>query len=287
MLDGLRREFPEVQALARRIPNPRVSRVSLTWAVLAAYGAGLLVGAAVTILLSVLFRLVGAAGPAPALQLATVAGTGAALAGAWTIGGRDAIVVYAALFAAERLLVLTGVLRFCVAQISGAPLCSLPSYILGLWPYFLGAGLAYLLVRWLRAADGDRNSTLEASGALALTQSVLGAALAALLLSATTFEGGIAVVLAAVLAGVACGLVLLRRVAPTRQWLTLGVIAVALLGPWILVSVPSFAEVVGVGGGIAIGGLGVLGLFTPLLELGAAALVLYLAAARKVSAEAS
>ena len=50
MHDGLRREFPEVGAYVRRIPNPRFARASPLWAVLAAFGAGFFVSAVVTVL---------------------------------------------------------------------------------------------------------------------------------------------------------------------------------------------------------------------------------------------
>src|SRR5207249_11495181 len=56
-LNDPHQEFPRVTALARRIPNPTVSRAPLLWAILAAFGAALFVGAAVTVLFSLLYRL--------------------------------------------------------------------------------------------------------------------------------------------------------------------------------------------------------------------------------------
>jgi hypothetical protein len=50
------------------------------------------------------------------------------------------------------------------------------------------------------------------------------------------------------------------------------------------VSVPLFAGQVGIGGAIAIGGLDLIGFMSPLVEVGAAALVLYMATARRVTA---
>jgi hypothetical protein len=49
--------------------------------------------------------------------------------------------------------------------------------------------------------------------------------------------------------------------------------------------VPQFVEFVGIGGGIAMGGLNFVGFLSPILQVGVAALVLYMAAARKVAAE--
>ena len=43
MLDGLRREFPEVSAIARRVPNPRVARTSVYVSPLLEIGAAVLV----------------------------------------------------------------------------------------------------------------------------------------------------------------------------------------------------------------------------------------------------
>src|SRR5207237_8560736 len=55
-LDGLRSEHPGVLALASRIPNPRVARAPLLSSVLAAFGAGLFVGAVVIVIFSLLYR---------------------------------------------------------------------------------------------------------------------------------------------------------------------------------------------------------------------------------------
>jgi len=77
--------------------------------------------------------------------------------------------------------------------------------------------------------------------------------------------------------------VLLRRVAESGQWRVLGVIAVVYVGVLLLVSVPTYAGQVGIGGAIVIGGLNLIGFASPVVEVATAALVLYMAAARKVS----
>jgi hypothetical protein len=285
-LDGLRQEFfPQVAALARRIPNPRFARANLLWSVLAAYGIAFFVEAALTVFFSLVFRLFGAAAPAPVLQLAAAAAAGSALAVAWRAGGRDAVTVYATVFILEQALALPGMWRFCLAIVSATPTCSLGSWVLGFWPQVLGVGLAVGLARWFRTSDAAGNPLLEPAGALALTQSVLGSVLAALLLSATSLESGIIVILAAVAGGIACGLVVLRRVPAERQWPAVGVIAIAAIGTWAVVNVPQLLQQIGIGGTVAIGGLGLLGALWPFLQIGAAALVLYLDTARRVSAE--
>ena len=281
MLDGLRGEFPQVFAFARRIPNPRFAPSSPLWAVLAAFGAGFFVSAALVVLLTLIARLVGA----PLVWIggvATLCATATALSVAYTVGGRGALIVYAGIVVIERLLTLPGLMRFCLAIVSDS-VCSPFSYVLSLWPEAFGAALAYWLVRWLRKADGNGNTLLEAAGALALTQSLTSAILGALLLSASALEGGVLLLVSAIAGGVACGLVLLRRVPEARQWRWLGVIAVAVLAVWLLVSVPSFAGQVGIGGAIAVGGLNLIGFAAPVVELASAALVLYMAAARKVT----
>jgi hypothetical protein len=53
------------------------------------------------------------------------------------------------------------------------------------------------------------------------------------------------------------------------------------------VGLPTFIGQVGISGAIAIGGLNLIGFLSPLVEIGAAALVLYIAAARKVTATES
>jgi hypothetical protein len=109
-------------------------------------------------------------------------------------------------------------------------------------------------------------------------------ALGALLITRSPFESGLLVLLAGVAGGVACGLAIVRRVSEPRQWGSLLIVGLVVVGIWLLVGVPSFLGQVGIGGGIAIGGLGLIGFASPVLEVGVAALVLYMAAARRVSA---
>jgi hypothetical protein len=132
----------------------------------------------------------------------------------------------------------------------------------------------------MRTREGDANPLLESAGGLALTQSLALAVLAAVV-SSSAFESGVLIILSAVAGGLACGLVLLRRGAESRRWRTLGIIAALVIGVWILVSVPSFVGRVGIGGALAIGGVNVLALAAPVVEVAAAALVLYVAAARR------
>jgi len=285
MLDGLRGQLPQVFAFARRIPNPRFAAASPMWAVLAAFGAGFFVSAAFVVVLTMLARVLGA--PVTWVGgVAVAAATATALAVAYTVGGRGALIVYAGIVVIERLLALPGLMRFCLAIVSDSPVCSPFSYVLSLWPEALGVALAYwfILVRWMRTTDGTGNPLLEAAGALALTQGLSAAILGALLLSASALEAGALLLVSAIAGGIACGLVLLRRVAEPRQWRSLAIIAVVVVGVWLLVGVPTFVGQVGIGGAIAIGGLNLIGLTSPLVEVGAAALVLYMAAARKVTA---
>ena len=284
MIDGLRGELPHVFALARRVPNPRFAPASPLWAVLAASGAGFFVSGVLVVVLTMTARLLGA--PLEWVGgVATLGATATALSVAYTVGGKSAVIVYAGIVVIERLLGLPGLMRFCVAIVSESPVCSPFSYILGLWPEVLGAAAAYWLARvhWMRTTDGSGNPLLEAAGALSLTQGVAAAILGALLLSASAFEAGLLLLVSAVAGGIACGLVLLRRVAEARQWRTLVIIAILVVGVWLLVGVPSFMGQVGVGGTILTGGLNLIGFVSPLVEVGVAALVLYMAAARKVS----
>ena len=285
MLDGLRGELPQVFVFARRVPKPRFASASPMWAVLAAFGAGFFVSAAFVVVLTMLARVLGL--PVTWVGgVATAGATATALAVAYTVGGRSALIVYAGIVVIERLLALPGLMRFCLAIVSDSPVCSPFSYVLSLWPEALGVALAYwfILVRWMRAADGNGNPLLEAAGALALTQGLAAAILGALLLSASALEAGALLLVSAIAGGIACGLVLLRRVAEPRQWRSLAIIAVVVVGVWLLVGVPTFVGQVGISGTIAIGGLNLIGLASPLVEVGAAALVLYMAAARKVTA---
>ena len=265
MLDGLQRQFPQAFALAERIPNPRVARSPLLWSVLAGFGAAFFVWVAIVIPLTLFARLLGL--PTEWIGgVATAGATATALAVAYTSSGREAVLVCAAVFALEHLLSLLGTMRFCLAIVSDAPFCSPISYVLGLWPRALGIALAYRLVHWWRVGEGNANPLLEVAGALTLAQVLVSAILGALLVATSPFLTGLLLVLAALAGGTACGMTILRRVAEPRQWAVLGVIALAVVGET-----------------IAIGVLNLMALASPIIELGAAAVVLYMAAARKLN----
>jgi hypothetical protein len=281
MLDGLRQDFPQIFALVDRIPNPRVARAPLVWALLAAYGAGFFVSSALTIVFWLMF---GGGGAFP-FQLAGAIAMAVAVAVAWTSGGRETVIVYAAILVVERMLTVPSLSRFCLAVLSESPTCSLGSYVLNLWPVALGGALAYGAIRgnWMRVADGDRNTLLEPAGAIALDEGLLTRVLGLLFASAGTFEGSVLVLAGALAGGAACGLVVLRRVAPARQWLTLGVIAAAVAAQWVFVSMPQYAGQLGIGGAIAVNVQTGVAFLSPLFEIAAAAFVLYFVAARKVT----
>jgi len=287
-LNGLRQESPRVSALASRIPNPHVSRAPTLWAILAAFGAALFVGAAVTVLFSLLYRVFSIPGdawlPRP-FQLSTVAMIGTALAVAWISGGRQAVAAWAAIIVFERLVSLWGLGKFCGTISPAPPLCSPVGYVLGLWPEVVGVALGYRLVRWFRVAAGSGNPVLEAAGALAVIYGLLAGTQSLLTVSTSSFEAGLLGIAAALTSGVACGLVLLARVPATRRLVVLGIVALGVIGPWVLVSVPAFLESVGIGGKIATTGLNLMEFSAPLLQIGSAAFVLYIAATRKVTAE--
>jgi hypothetical protein len=283
MLEGLQRQFPQAFAFAERIPNPRVTRAPLLWSVLAAFGAGFFVWVATAVPLTLFARLFGL--PTEWVGgVATVGATATALSVAYTSSGRDAVLICAGVFVLEHLLSLMGTMRFCLAIVSDAPFCSPFSYILGFWPRAFGIALAYRLVHWWRVAEGNANPLFEVAGALALAQSLVSAVLGALLVASSPFLAGLLLLLAAIAGGAACGMTILRRVAEPRQWATLGIIALVVIGTWLVIGVPAFLGQVGVGGTIAIGGLNLVSFASPLVEVGVAAVVLYMAAARKLSA---
>jgi len=286
--DLISRGLPEVAALVRRIPSPPIARAPLLWSILAGFGAGYFVWAAILIAFSLLFAALAVPSGAPLprpFELAAVSRTGVALAVAWTAGGRDAVTIYASIRVLELVLGLPAQFRFCGAIVGPAPAaCSFLSYLLSLWPLVLGVALAYWLAPRLRSSAGGANPVMETAGALSLTQTVAGSIVAVLFAGATSIEAGILAIGGVVAAGLACGVVLLRRVMPGRQWLTLGLVAVAAIGPWAVTSLPPFVQQIGVGRGIDVSGLGLVAFVAPFLEIGAAAVVLYIAAARRITA---
>jgi hypothetical protein len=268
MLEGLQRQFPQAFALAQRIPNARVARAPILWSVLAAFGAGFFVWVAIAVPLTLFARLLGL--PTEWVGgLATAGATATALCVAYTASGREALVICASVLVIEQLLSLVGTTRSCLAILSDAPFCSPVGYVLGLWPRILGVVLAYRLVHWWRVAEGNANPLLEVAGALTVAETIASMILGALVVNTSPVAGGLIVVLAAVAAGAACGVTIRRRVAEPRQWATLGVIAVLVVGPWLV-------------GGLS-GGLSLLGVASPVVEVGVAAVVLYMAAAQKLS----
>jgi hypothetical protein len=288
MIDGLRREFPEAFAAARRVPSPPFARASSLWAVLAAFGAGFFVSAVVTIIFSLLFRSTTRDTPFPApFELARLAGTAASLAVAWIAGGRSAVAGYVGIVVLERLLGLPSQLRFCGIGSDpnlAAAFCSVGRYVIALWPQVLGAALAFALVRWLRAGEGDRNPTLEAAGAFVIVQGVGGSFLNATLGPATagSAEWPLLLLFVAIAAGIAMAYTVMRRA--TRRWRTLGIVAFVLAAEFVIVSLATFVSQVLARGTNFIGPFDLLAYFSPVFAIAAAVLVLYVSAARKVSA---
>jgi hypothetical protein len=281
MIDGVRREFPQAFAAASRIPNPRFARASPMWAVLAAFGAGFFVSAVVTIIFSLVFRSTTRDTPLPAAF---------ALAVAWTVGGRRAVVGYVGIVLLEMLLGLPSQVSFCSTSgadpnFAAAGLCSVGTYLVRLWPQLLGAALAFALVRWVRAGAGDRNPTLEAAGAFVIVQGVGGSSLNAGLGPSTAGspEWPLLFLLVAIVAGTAMGYTILRRT--SRHWRTLGLVALVMAGEFGILSLPIFvSQILLARGTNLIGPFDLLAYFSTFFALAAAALVLYIAAARKVTA---
>jgi hypothetical protein len=291
MIDGLRREFPQAFEVARRIPNPRFARSSPLWSVLAAFGAGFFVSAVVTIVFSLLFRSATREVPIPTpFELGRIAGTAASLAVALIAGGRNAVVGYVGIVVLERLLGLPSQLRFCGVYGSepnsvAAGACTVGGYVIALWPQVLGAALAFALVRWLRAGAGDRNPTLEAGGAFVIVQGVGGSLLNAGLGPSTAGspEWPLLFLLVAIVAGIAMGYTILRRTA--RHWRTLGMVALVLAAEFGILSLPTFvSQILLARGTNLLGPFDLLAYFSTFFAIGAAVVVLYLAAARKVTA---
>lgn len=289
MIDGLRREFPEAFAAVRRVPSLRIARTSPLWAVAAAFGAGFFVSAVVTMLFSLLFRSTTREMPfPPPFEIARLVSTAAALAVAWVAGGRAAVAGYVGIVVLERLLGLPSQLRFCGAGADPnlvAAFCSVGGYAIALWPQLLGAALAFALVRWLHAREGDRNPTLEAAGAFAIVQGVGGSVLNASLGPATAGspEWPLLLLLVTVGAGIAMGYTVLRRT--TRRWRTFGIVALVLAAEYIIVSLPTWVgQVLLARGTNLIGPFDLLVYFSPVFAIAAGAIVLYIAATRKVTA---
>src|SRR5919198_6733105 len=225
-MDRLRARYLEVFTLLERVPNPRVaSPATLFWSVIAAGGASFVAWATVTMIFAVVLRGFGAYPAAWADGVAMIFWVGAGLGVAFVAGGADALAIYAAILVLVRLMAAGSSFRFCLGIVSNAPpTCSFLGYVASLWPYVLGTGLGYVFVRWFWRRPGFGNSLLETIGALALTETLLRNLDAFLFPSASSLESGLLRLGTVILAGLACGLVLLSRVEEPRQWPTLGVV---------------------------------------------------------------
>ena len=287
MIENVRARYPAVYSALSRIPPPRVRRATLLWAILAGAGASFFVGTILTMFLAIVLRAFGSY-PAPwASGLTTAVAIAVALGVAYVSGGRHATTVYVGYIAIERILSLGSQLRFCGTELPAPPSCSLLGYVLSLWPYVLGGLLGYALGHWMLVAEGDGNRLLEVAGALALTQAVLLTIVRFLFPFSTGLEASLLQLLVAVIAGVACGRTLMRRVEAAAQWKTLVYVGIVGLGEWLLVTLPAYIEQVGVGGKLSIATVGLVAFMFPFLTIGTAALLLYMAEARKVTAAAS
>ena len=284
-VDLIRAELPGLFAFLDRAPWPAIAPAPLAFALLAAFGAGLLVDAALRIPLGLLFQALAA--PVGLVrfvyQLVTVVATAAALAVAWRSGGGNATGVYVGALAIENVLGLPGLVRFC-GRVQGEVSCGVVAYVFGLWPLLLGIALAIPVRRRLRTAPGDRNPLLEAGGAFVLTNAAVLRSYGALAAETTGSEGGLVALLAAVAGGIACGVVIWRR-AP-RQWPTLGLVALAVLGRWVVLSLlPFFATAADTRTLVFRDPAILFALSAPAFGMAAAVVVLYMAAARQVRRE--
>ncbi|OLD52633.1 MAG: hypothetical protein AUI58_02050 [Chloroflexi bacterium 13_1_40CM_2_70_6] len=281
-VDLIRAELPGVFAFLDRAPWPAIAPASLPFAVLAAFGAGLFVDAALRVPLGLVFQALGLpVGLARfVFQLVTLLATAAAAAVAWRSGGGDAARVYVAILAIERVLGLPALLRFC-AVVQQEFSCGPLAYVLGLWPLLLGLALSVPVRRRLRIVAGDRNPLLEAGGAFVLANDAVVRSYGALAGQATGSEGGLAALLGAVAGGIACGIVIARR-AP-RHWRTLGLVALAVLGQWVVTSLfPFFAAAADTRTLTFRDPAIVFALAAPAFGVAAAVVILYMAAARQV-----
>ena len=196
---------------------------------------------------------------------------------------------YAGVLVLERLLGLTGQLRFCGElggfAALGGQLCSVGGYVIALWPQLFGVAVAIALVRWLRTGPGDRNPTLEAAGIFTLIETFGGGVLNLILGPATVGSPmwPVSVLALAIAAGVAVGYTVVRRA--TRTWRTLAIVVLVIAAEFALLSLPLFvSQVAQARGTNLIGPFEVLAYFSPVFAIGAAVIVLYVAATRTVNA---
>lgn len=189
MREGLAREFPAAaraaawtrgQAGGRR---PAVWAEPVLWATISGIGAGFLVDAvtqALVALVSETFQALRA--PLPALfPMITIAGLAAAAAVAIRAGGLAALFLYVVWLAIGIALGIGGVMTFCERSggegfplLLGTNQCTVPGFVVSLWPQFIGVVLGVALSRAIIGRGHGINGVLRIAGGYAVAQFVIG-----------------------------------------------------------------------------------------------------------------
>jgi hypothetical protein len=251
MRDGLAREFPGAARAAAwtrgRVGGrrPALSTESVLWATISGIGAGFLVGAvtqALVGLTSEAFQALRA--PLPALfPLITIAGTAAAAAVTTRAGGLVALGLYVAYIALGVALGIPGVMTFCERSggfgfppLLGTNQCTVPGFVVSLWPQFIGIGVGLALARAITERGPGINSLLRIAGGYALANFIMTQVWAATIAQSTnTLATGLTLAAGMVAAAVAAGALAAQLPDGIRNAAIVGGI---LLIPWATRSVP-------------------------------------------------
>lgn len=252
MREGLASEFPTAARAAAWTRSraggrrPAVWAEPVLWATISGIGAGFLVGAvtqALVGLTSETFQALRA--PLPALfPLITIAGLAAAAAVAIRAGGIAALFVYVAWLALGIALGIGGVMTFCERSggegfplLLGTNQCTVPGFVVSLWPQFIGIGLGVALSRAITARGHGINSILRIAGGYAVAQFVMGHVWAATGAQSTNpVTSGLTIGTAMVAAAVGAGVIAAHVPQGIRS---AAIVAGISLLPWLTFQVPN------------------------------------------------
>lgn len=251
MREDLAREFPEAGRAAAwtrdRVGGrrPALWTEPVLWATISGIGAGFLVGAVTQALVGLTSEAFQALRtPLPALfPLVTIAGMATATGVTIRAGGLAALALYVTYLALGIGLSIPGVMTFCERSggfgfplLLGTDHCTVPGFVVSLWPQFVGIGLGLTFGRALVARGAGINSLLRIAGGYALAQFLMSQLSAATIAQSTNvLATGLTLAAGTVAAAAAAGALAAQLPRGVRNAAIVGGI---LLVPWMTRQLP-------------------------------------------------
>jgi len=258
MREGLASEFPAAARAAAWTRGraggrrPALRTEPILWATISGIGAGFLLGALAQALVALASEALQALrGPMPTLfPLVIIAGNAAAAAVALSVGGLRALALYLAYVAFGLALGIPGVMLFCersggtgFTPLLGPSQCTVPGFVVSLWPQLIGIGLGIALSRAITARGDGINGVLRIAGGYAVAQFVVNHVWAATAAQSTNpLTSGLTLAAGMAAAAVAAGVIAAQLPGGVRN---AAIVAGIWLTPWLVRQVAAAVESAG------------------------------------------